>query len=453
MLRGRTRISYDWSSRLGQMVWACPSDCFGEPSLGSLASDYMNPTPYIWYNEAPKTNEADNEHSITMKINYALPFRVLFAVIAASLLSTADAQWVQRADFPGEARLWPSCFAIGDKIYYGGGCTSEPGGYEPVDDFWMFDTGSNNWTERAPLPDGGIFASASFAIGNKGYVATGGIDAMGSTSNNIWEYDPVADAWTIKAPLPASPRRYSAGFAIGAYGYVAAGQNGSTPLSDLWRYDPTGNSWLQMSSFSGAGEQQFSFVIGTDAYVGGSYGVLPVWKYNSSNDSWLQRANHPVAIGAVFTLDGSGYLISPLGSYTYSPATDVWSTVSGPSSFEFFGATGVTVSSSGYVVAGSDASVWELTGTTAGFNGNRRSMSELSVFPNPTNGGLVLQLPPQAKARSISILDATSRVVLTQPITNIFSISVDLSGHENGLYFLQVRFADGTQAVERIVKE
>ncbi len=81
-------------------------------------------------------------------------------------------------------------------------------------------------------------------------------------------------------------------------------------------------------------------------------------------------------------------------------------------------------------------------------------MAQLSVFPNPTNGDLVLQLVPQAQARSISILDATSRMVLMQPVpfsSNL--ISMDLSGHENGVYFLQVRFSDGTQAVQRIVKE
>ena len=388
-----------------------------------------------------------------MKINYALPFRALFAVIAASLLPTADAQWVQQADFPGTSRLWSSCFSIGDKIYYGVGATSEPGGYEAVDDFWMFDTGSNSWTQRASFPNGGLYASAGFAIGNKGYLATG-FTSAGGTTNNIWEYDPVADTWTIKAPLPGSPRGYSAGFVIGAYGYVAAGQNGSTPLSDLWRYDPAGDSWLQMSPFGGSGEQSFAFVIGTDAYVGGSYGMLPLWKYNSSNDSWLQRADQPVfGGGAVFALGGIGYAVNGIQSYTYSPATDLWSTVSGPPSSAFGWDRGVTVDGSGYVLPGDDSSVWELTGTT-GINGNRSAMAQLSVFPNPTNGDLVLQLVPQAQARSISILDATSRMVLMQPVpfsSNL--ISMDLSGHENGVYFLQVRFSDGTQAVQRIVKE
>jgi|GEM_PF-2311011 len=389
-----------------------------------------------------------------MKRNLTLSFHSLLTLIVSLLLSPAWAQWVQRADFPGDARLWPSCFAIGDKIYYGGGCTSEPFGYEPVDDFWMFDTGLNSWTQRAPVPNGGIFASASFAIGNKGYVATGGTNSMGSTTNNIWEYDPASDAWTMKAPLPASSRRYSAGFAIGDFGYVVAGQNGTTPLSEVWRYDPASDSWLQMSASGGSGEQSFSFVIGTDAYVGGSYGMLPVWKYNSANDSWLQRADQPFGGvgGGVFGLGGIGYGIG-FQSYTYTPATDLWSTVSPPPSSAFDWSKGVTADGNGYVVAGNDSSVWELTGTGVGIEGDLNAPAGLSILPNPTDGCFALQLP-HARVRSVAVLDATGRKVLVQPIDNISgTTTIDLSDHEIGLYLVQVGFADGTQAVERVVKE
>lgn len=388
-----------------------------------------------------------------MMDRYYLSVRALAIGIAASLLSSANGQWTQLTDFPGESRLWKSCFAIGDKIYYGVGATSEPGGYEAVDDFWMYDTGTNSWTQRASFPNGGIYASASFAIGNKGYVATG-FTSNGSMTNNIWEYDPIANTWTMKAPLPASPRGYSAGFAIGAYGYVAAGQNGSNPLSDLWRYDPASNGWLEMSPFGGAGEQEFSFVIGSDAYVGGSTGMLPVWKYNSSTDSWLQRANHPAAIGAVFALEGSGYLISPLESYTYSPANDVWSIISGPPSFGFFGAAGVTVDGSGYVVAGGDSSVWKLTGSSVGFYSNMDAAAELSITPNPTTGSAVLQIPQHMRADVVAVMDATGRAVLQQS-TSISGLTttVDFSTQENGLYFVRVSFTDGSQSIARIVKE
>jgi len=45
-------------------------------------------------------------------------------------------------------------------------------------------------------------------------------------------------------------------------------------------------------------------------------------------------------------------------------------------------------------------------------------------------------------------------VVWERSIANVTGpITVDLSGHDNGLYFVHVLFADGMRAVERVVKE
>jgi uncharacterized delta-60 repeat protein len=80
----------------------------------------------------------------------------------------------------------------------------------------------------------------------------------------------------------------------------------------------------------------------------------------------------------------------------------------------------------------------------------------LALFghPNPTKGIVTLQLPLQNRPSELSILDATGRLVLSQAIGNATSpVTLDLSAHEIGVYFVHVRFADGTRAVEQIVKE
>jgi hypothetical protein len=78
----------------------------------------------------------------------------------------------------------------------------------------------------------------------------------------------------------------------------------------------------------------------------------------------------------------------------------------------------------------------------------------MQLVPNPTTGALMLQLPLHTQVRTLWVLDATGRLVLSQAIANTSgSITMDLSGHENGLYLVQVLFADGTRAVERVVKE
>jgi uncharacterized protein (TIGR02145 family) len=83
-----------------------------------------------------------------------------------------------------------------------------------------------------------------------------------------------------------------------------------------------------------------------------------------------------------------------------------------------------------------------------------REPVRFTLAPNPTNERVGITFGQHAQPRHITLLDATGRVVLEHSIANSSGpVSLDLSGHENGLYFVQVQFMDGTRAVERIVKE
>ena len=76
------------------------------------------------------------------------------------------------------------------------------------------------------------------------------------------------------------------------------------------------------------------------------------------------------------------------------------------------------------------------------------------VAPNPAHALMTLMLAGPGQARYLTLLDATGRVVWERSIANVTGpITVDLSGHDNGLYFVHVLFADGMRAVERVVKE
>lgn len=79
--------------------------------------------------------------------------------------------------------------------------------------------------------------------------------------------------------------------------------------------------------------------------------------------------------------------------------------------------------------------------------------AQFSIAPNPTNGVFAITFAQHAQASHLTLLDATGRMVLAQPIANTTGpVTIDISGHESGVYFVQVRFADGTRAVERLVK-
>lgn len=80
--------------------------------------------------------------------------------------------------------------------------------------------------------------------------------------------------------------------------------------------------------------------------------------------------------------------------------------------------------------------------------------NEIGIAPNPTTGQFTLHLPQNAQPRVLAVLDATGRTVLVQSIANTSSpITMDLGNLGNSLYFVHVTFADGTRAVERVVKE
>ena len=99
-----------------------------------------------------------------------------------------------------------------------------------------------------------------------------------------------------------------------------------------------------------------------------------------------------------------------------------------------------------------DAFLVKFEGVVVGIGEQQKSMA-FRLQPNPTNGITTLSTQ-RIRPVQVTLFDAAGRAVLENPITNIHSpIIIDLSSHENGLYLLQVLFTDGTQAVERVVKE
>jgi acetyl esterase/lipase len=74
--------------------------------------------------------------------------------------------------------------------------------------------------------------------------------------------------------------------------------------------------------------------------------------------------------------------------------------------------------------------------------------SQLSVYPNPANAELNLQLPVAIK--SVSVMDMMGREVLTSE-TNSTTMKLDVSSFKQGIYFVNVKAVDGRSAVKRIV--
>ena len=199
----------------------------------------------------------------------------------------ATNSWTQKSDYPGNNGLGEEnavAVTLGNIIYAGLGqhdpdafykfdpltnlwttITSPPAsmfwntapfsigniGYFPTLNsslFYSFDPSTNQWTQKANLPFNTIYGIPSFAIGDKGYIKNGA---------NFYCYDPTTNAWSPKAPFPGLYPNRPIGVAQTNYGFFIGGFQGN-PLTlpwdwsnEVWRYDPTNDSWLRMPDFPG----------------------------------------------------------------------------------------------------------------------------------------------------------------------------------------------------------
>lgn len=171
--------------------------------------------------------------------------------------------------------------------------------------------------------------------------------------------------WIQQASIPTgnvndSGRTRAVSFVIGNYGYVGfgssslAGIDGSHDLNDLWRYNPSTNSWSRMASLNvknGARIGAVAFTIGNTAYVGGGYSdssgslLSDFYAYDAVTNQWNQKASLPIACvyATAFSINSKGYIGTGAGGvdvngnitggtlkkfYEYDPIKDTWTQIS-----------------------------------------------------------------------------------------------------------------------------
>jgi hypothetical protein len=211
--------------------------------------------------------------------------------------------WTQIADIGGDARVFATAFAIGNKGYVGTGMANTA-----MEDFWEYDRSTNVWTQKADFGGGIRYGATGLSVGLKGYIGTG--LSTFAYEKDFWEYDPSTDLWTQRADFGGDARVFAGGFVIGEKrAYLGAGhaQNGSQ--SDFWEYFPALDIWKERASLgnnSNSGHSGF-FAIGSKGYAGGN-GQL--WMYDPSADTWIQKADFP---GVMY--NGVGFSLFELFGY------------------------------------------------------------------------------------------------------------------------------------------
>lgn len=214
--------------------------------------------------------------------------------------------------------------------------------------------------------------TASFAIGNSGYIVSGVNDV--DYSNSTWEYNTITDAWTQKADAGTILRNGPAGFAINGKGYMGMGiDNSGNILDDLMQYDATLNSWIQKANIIQGRFDPAVMVIGSRVFVscGAVTDFLDVllndtWEYDVAADNWIQRASFPASkrfACSGFSINGYGYLMGGADSlgdninndlWQYDPVFDIWVQKSDLPSDPRAGASSFTIGNFGFIGAGVD---------------------------------------------------------------------------------------------------
>jgi len=114
---------------------------------------------------------------------------------------------------------------------------------------WLYDLGTNNWTNPNPSnKPSARFGHAMAYDSDRGKVVLfGGYDV--SNSDETWEYDLEINMWNnLTTSIRPSPRRYHAMAYDSDRGKVVMfGGLGGTRLSDTWAYDLETNNWTNQN--------------------------------------------------------------------------------------------------------------------------------------------------------------------------------------------------------------
>lgn len=120
----------------------------------------------------------------------------------------------------------------------------------------------NDWDKRATFLGQKRARAVAFAIGDYGYVGTG-IDTAEMTHNDLWRFDPSTNSWSQMADMydsnlvmTGSVRRNAVAVTVGNLGYVGLGMDSAqasfgTELNDWWAYDAVSNTWELKASYPG----------------------------------------------------------------------------------------------------------------------------------------------------------------------------------------------------------
>jgi len=197
--------------------------------------------------------------------------------------------------------------------------------WNPVATVYVYDSATDSWTERAPMPSARGALSVTEHEGK--LYAIGGYDRK-ANSPAVEVYDPLRNVWTTVASLP-TPRDHLATATVAGKIYAIGGRvNGdyAQNLAVMEQYDPAADHWALVSDLPTARSGITAAVVEGKIHVFGGEGAAGTFNENEAYDparnGWQTMAPMPTArhgLGAA-VMQGRIYVISggptPGGSFS-----------------------------------------------------------------------------------------------------------------------------------------
>src|SRR5207244_10321039 len=244
-----------------------------------------------------------------------------------------------------------SAVAVGNMIYVIGGYGAEG---VPSMVVHVYETDAKKWKQVAPIPDG-LHHIGVAAVDRKIYVVGGFAKTFRDRVpvDSTWQYDSATDRWERRAPLP-TPRGALAVavvegkiYAMGSERFSAAGSKEKyEPVADIAVYDPKSDKWEVLLPMRQKRDHLVAGAINGRIYaVSGrerpNYMLRNTEEYNPETRAWRDRAPMPSGrsggAGAVlnnrlYVFGGEGNEQNPLGAFNqaevYDPTRNAWTKLS-----------------------------------------------------------------------------------------------------------------------------
>jgi N-acetylneuraminic acid mutarotase len=173
-----------------------------------------------------------------------------------------------------------------------------------------------DWMAMASFDGEGRHHPITVANDQYGYVIAGQAGFAALNLDDVFRYDPTTDSWDEMEAFPGGGRGYGYGVCEGDDAYVGFGSNNSGYPTDWWHLNMATGEWTALAEFPGVGRNHPAMVLaGGKVMVGlgsndtGNLGDW--WAYDVAGDNWEQRAaftagdrHHPFYFG----IDGSAYV-------------------------------------------------------------------------------------------------------------------------------------------------